>query len=50
VKAGSGGGKGNFYTPGLKMLHPDFNLKLFEPVATLSGAEAILVHPFGWSR
>ena len=23
------------------MLHPDFNLKLFEPVATLSGAEAL---------
>jgi hypothetical protein len=24
----------------LKMLHPDFNVKLFEPVATLSGAGA----------
>ena len=24
--------------PGLKLLPPDFSLKLFEPIATLSGA------------
>ena len=26
---------------GLNLLHPDFSLKLFEPVTTLSGAEAL---------
>jgi hypothetical protein len=33
-------GKGRFRTPVLKMPHPGFNLKLCEPVATLSGAGA----------
>jgi hypothetical protein len=37
---GLGAGKGSFQGPGMKMLRPDLNLKLFEPVATLSGAEA----------
>ena len=38
--------------PGLKLLHPDFNIKLFEPVATLSGAGAeaegitVAIRPF----
>lgn len=29
---------------GLNMLQPDFNLKLFEPVATVSRAEALRLY------
>ena len=39
MKEGRGQARAASKRPGLKMLHPDFNLKLFGPVATLSGAE-----------
>ena len=42
MRGGPGTGKGTSKHPGLKMLHPDFNLKL-RAVATLSDAEVLRV-------
>ena len=41
MKDGRGEARADSKGPGLNMLHPDFNFKLFKPVATLSGAEAL---------
>ena len=39
MKDGRGQAKAASKGPGVKMLRPDFSLKLFEPVASVSGAE-----------
>jgi hypothetical protein len=43
VNEGRGQARAAYNRPGLKMFHPDFNLKLFEPVRNTLGRGANLI-------